>query len=443
MTKTRDTKPHIGIFGRRNNGKSSLINALIGQDIAIVSEVAGTTTDPVKKSIELDGIGPVVMIDTAGIDDSGDLGLKRIKKTKEILKIIDMAILLIAHNEFDEPEKNLIHDFRANDLPYFIIHNKSDEQVINPALIEVITDKYGVQVIGFSSLDKEQRLYPKNNDLHGTIATNDGFKHHNLLNYGSIDEVLKLIRETIPETAFRKQTLVGDLISPGDVVLLITPIDTEAPEGRMILPQMQVVRDVLDHDGIAVLCKEDEVATFVKKMNPKPVLAVTDSQVFAKANAAIPKEISLTSFSIVLARQKGDFANYMKGTPHLSKLSDGDRLLILESCTHHVSCDDIGRVKIPKWLASFSGKKLEFDIVAGLNRIDRPITDYAMVIQCGGCMITRKQIVGRLKPAIDAGIPITNYGMAIAYIHGIYNRAIAPFTQDKEENADNSVIEIQ
>jgi [FeFe] hydrogenase H-cluster maturation GTPase HydF len=427
MTKARDTKPHIGIFGRRNNGKSSLINALTGQDIAIVSDVAGTTTDPVKKSIEIAGIGPVVMIDTAGIDDSGELGLKRIGKTKEVLRIIDLAILLIAHNEFDEPEKNLVSDFQANDLPFLIIHNKSDEEVITPALHKALGEKYGVPVIGFCALD------PK-------VITPEREKSDLLRNQRShannIGEVIRLIRETIPETAYRKQTLVGDLISYGDVVLLITPIDIEAPEGRMILPQVQVIRDVLDHDGIAVVCKEREVDAFLKKMNPKPVLVVTDSQVFPKADAAIPKDIPLTSFSIVLARQKGDFANYIKGTPHLSKLQDGDRLLILESCTHHVSCDDIGRVKIPRWLNNFSGKKLEYDVVAGLNKIDRPITDYAMVIQCGGCMITRKQIVSRLKPAIDAGIPVTNYGMAIAYVHGIYNRAIAPFIQNQNETVD-------
>ncbi|MFZ4562374.1 MAG: [FeFe] hydrogenase H-cluster maturation GTPase HydF [Bacteroidales bacterium] len=398
MSKARDTKPHIGIFGRRNNGKSSLINVITGQDIAIVSEIAGTTTDPVKKSIEIDGVGPLVIIDTAGIDDSGELGLKRISKTKEVLRIIDMAILLIANNEFDEPEKNLILDFKANDIPYLIIHNKSDEEPISPELSRVIHEKYNVPVVGFSVTDP-----------------------HNF------DEVIRLIRETIPETAFRKQTLVGDLISPGDVVLLITPIDTEAPEGRMILPQMQVIRDVLDHDGIAVVLKEPEVAAYVKKMSPKPVLAITDSQVFPKANAAIPKEIMLTSFSIVLARQKGDFEHYIEGTPHLDNLRDGDRLLILESCTHHVTCDDIGRVKIPRWLGAFSGKKLEVDVVAGLSKIIRPITDYAMVIQCGGCMITRKQIIGRLKPAIDAGIPVTNYGMAIAWVNGIFERAIEPF----------------
>jgi [FeFe] hydrogenase H-cluster maturation GTPase HydF len=197
-----------------------------------------------------------------------------------------------------------------------------------------------------------------------------------------------------------------------------------------------LIRDVLDHDGIAVVCKEREVDAFIKKMNPKPVLVITDSQVFPKADAAIPKNIPLTSFSIVLARQKGDFANYIKGTSHLSKLRDGDRLLILESCTHHVTCDDIGRVKIPRWLRNFSGKKLEFDVVPGLNNITRSITDYAMAIQCGGCMIPRKQIISRLKPAIDAGIPVTNYGMAIAYVHGIFNRAIAPFTKTQTDPVD-------
>jgi [FeFe] hydrogenase H-cluster maturation GTPase HydF len=402
MSKGRDTKPHIGIFGRRNNGKSSLINALTGQEVAIVSDVPGTTTDPVKKSIEIEGIGPVVMIDTAGMDDSGELGMKRVGKTREVLKIIDMAILVIAGNRLEAPEMNMIREFEANDIPYLIIHNKSDLTTVSSELLHEISRRYGVSCIPFNS------LHPDN-----------------------IEEVIRHLRVEMPETAFQKQTLVGDLISYGDVVLLITPIDIEAPEGRMILPQMQVIRDVLDHDGIAVVCKEREVDAFLKKMSPKPVLVVTDSQVFPKADAAIPKNIPLTSFSIVLARQKGDFPHYLEGTPHLSTLCDGDRLLILESCTHHVSCDDIGRVKIPRWLSSFSGKKLEFDVVAGLNKISRPITDYAMVIQCGGCMITRRQIISRLKPAIDAGIPVTNYGMAIAYLHGIFNRAVAPFVKGK------------
>ena len=407
MSKGRDNKPHIGIFGRRNNGKSLLINTLTGQDIAIVSEVPGTTTDPVKKSIEIEGIGPVVMIDTAGIDDTGELGTKRIGKTREALKIIDLAILVITHNLFDTPEKELIKNLSDLEVPFIVIHNKSDEEKGEPSLMRVIRDRYGVPVIGFSA------KYPENTE-----------------------EVIAAIRQQMPETAYKKTTLVGDLISYGDVVLLITPIDIEAPEGRMILPQVQVIRDVLDHDGVAVVVKEREVDAFIRKMDPKPVLVITDSQVFPKADAAVPKEIPLTSFSIVLARQKGDFEHYLQGTPKISGLKDGDRVLILESCTHHVSCDDIGRVKIPRWISNFTGRKLEFDVVAGLNRIERNIHDYAMVIQCGGCMITRKQLINRLKPAVEAGIPVTNYGMAIAYVHGIYNRAIQPFLKGNSPSVD-------
>jgi [FeFe] hydrogenase H-cluster maturation GTPase HydF len=407
VSKGRDTKPHIGIFGRRNYGKSSLINALTGQDTAIVSDVAGTTTDPVKKSIEIAGLGPVIIIDTAGIDDTGELGDKRVSRTREILKIIDLAILLITHNTFDDTEKELAREFRANDVPFLILHNKSDEEAIDFNLAKVIRERYAVPVIDFSA------RFPVN-----------------------INPLIQAIREQMPESAYTKKPLVGDLINYGDTVLLITPIDIEAPEGRMILPQVQVIRDILDNDGIAVICKEREVDAFFRKMNPKPVLVITDSQVFPKADAAIPKDIPLTSFSIVLARQKGDFDNYRKGTPHISELKDGDRVLILESCTHHVSCDDIGRIKIPRWISNFTGKKLEYEVVAGLNKIPRDIHDYALVIQCGSCMITRKQLISRLRPAVDAGIPVTNYGMAIAYVHGIYNRAIQPFSKSTISQID-------
>jgi len=407
MSKGRDNKPHIGIFGRRNNGKSSFINALTGQETAIVSEVAGTTADPVKKSIEIPGIGPVIMIDTAGMDDEGSLGIKRMAKSHEMLKIIDLAILVIAGNRFDEIEMRLIRDFQKQDLPFIIIHNKSDLAKPDPALSVLLQEKYGVPLISFSA------LHP-----------------------GNLEEVLGFMRNTMPRSAYQKVSLVGDLISQGDVVLLITPIDIEAPEGRMILPQVQVIRDVLDHDGIAVLCKEREIDVFFKKMNPKPALVITDSQVFPKADAAIPKNIPLTSFSIVLARQKADFGAYLKGTPKIGELREGDRILILESCTHHVSCDDIGRTKIPRWLSNFTGKKLEFDVVAGLSAITKPISVYALIIQCGGCMITRKQLINRLKPAIDAGVPVTNYGLAIAYVHGIYARSIAPFSRIKAGSGD-------
>ncbi|MDP2423779.1 MAG: [FeFe] hydrogenase H-cluster maturation GTPase HydF, partial [Bacteroidales bacterium] len=254
--------------------------------------------------------------------------------------------------------------------------------------------------------------------------------------HAQFEVLVNLLQTSIPESAILKRTIIGDLISYGDVVLLITPIDSEAPEGRMILPQVQVIRDILDHSGIAVIVKEPEVDAFLSNMQPKPVLVITDSQVFPKADASIPRDIPLTSFSILLARQKGDFENYLKGTPYLGKLQDGDRLLILESCTHFVSCDDIGRIKIPRWLSNYTGKNLEFDVVAGLSALPRDIRDYVMVIQCGGCMITRKQLVGRLKPAIDAGIPVTNYGLAIAYVHGIYNRAVEVFLKDKNQTVD-------
>ncbi len=407
MSKGKDTKPHIGIFGRRNNGKSSLINALAGQDLAIVSEVAGTTADPVKKSIEIAGIGPVILIDTAGIDDSGELGEKRVAKTREALKVIDLAILVITHNTFGAPEENLVEEFNDKAVPFFIVHNKSDLSPVTPDLMNSLEERYKTTVLNFSAM--------QNPDTGNVVST---------------------IRRLVPESAYTSPSLLGDLISYGDVVLLITPIDIEAPEGRMILPQVQAIRDILDHDGIAVVCKEREVDSFIRRMNPKPALVVTDSQVFLKADASVPKEIPLTSFSILLARQRGDFQNYLKGTPHIAKLKDGDRILILESCTHHVSCDDIGRVKIPRWLGNYTGKKLEYEVVAGLSKIPVDILNYAMVIQCGGCMITRKQIINRLKPAVDAGIPVTNYGMAIAWVHGIYNRAVAPFTHENDKPGD-------
>ncbi|MBW6490607.1 MAG: [FeFe] hydrogenase H-cluster maturation GTPase HydF [Lentimicrobium sp.] len=407
MSKGKDTKPHIGIFGRRNNGKSSLINALAGQELAIVSQIAGTTTDPVKKSMEIPGIGPVILIDTAGIDDAGELGAKRVAKTREILKIIDFAVLVIAENTFGKTEQDLIDEFEDKVVPFLIVHNKCDLFPITTSLQVELTGKFRVPVFDFSSTQKPDT-----------------------------EKLVTALRLKIPESAYIAPPLLGDLISPGDIVLLITPIDFEAPEGRMILPQVQAIRDTLDHNGINVVCKETEVADLIKVLHPKPVLAVTDSQVFPKADAVVPKDIMLTSFSILLARQRGDFQNYLKGTPKIDDLKDGDRILILESCTHHVTCDDIGREKIPNWLGKYTGKKLEFEVVSGLSRIPREITEYVMVIQCGGCMITRKQIVNRLKPAVDAGIPVTNYGMAIAWVHGIYNRAVAPFVHGNERPGD-------
>jgi len=400
MIKGKDAKPHIGIFGRRNNGKSSIINALAGHDVAIVSEISGTTTDPVKKSMEIPGIGPVILIDTAGIDDTGDLGRKRIERSKEILKTVDAALLVLANNIFGDEEKQLIDEFANYEIPFVIVHNKTDLEPINNRTRQKISDYTPTATLAFSAVQPTE-----------------------------IETLIDHLRRIIPESAYRNRSLIGDLIRQGDTVLLITPIDIEAPEGRLILPQVQVIRDILDNDCMAVVAKEREIDTFIKRLQPAPALAITDSQVFPKADASIPGNIPLTSFSIIFARHKGDFPNYLKGTPSLSNLKDGDHILILESCTHHVSCDDIGRVKIPRWISNCSGKKLEFEVIAGLGKLPEDIFRYAMVIQCGGCMITRKQIINRLKPAVEAGIPVTNYGMAIAWVHGIYERAVAPFVK--------------
>jgi [FeFe] hydrogenase H-cluster maturation GTPase HydF len=407
MSKGKESKPHIGIYGRRNNGKSSLINRLAGQDIAIVSDFAGTTTDPVKKSFEITGFGPVILIDTAGIDDVGELGNKRIEKTLASIKTVDLAILVIIENTFDDFEKMLIEEFKKSDTPFFIIHNKSDIHPLTDNSRTLIISKTNANIVEFDTIQAE-----------------------------NLEKLILLIKTTIPEASYKTPSLVGDLLSYGDIVLLITPIDIEAPAGRMILPQVQAIRDILDNDAIAIVLKEREVDAFLRKTKITPALAITDSQIFTKADASVPKNIPLTSFSTVLARYKGDFESYLKGTPKISDLKNGDRILILESCTHHVSCDDIGRVKIPRWLSNFTGKKLEYEVVSGLDKLPRDIKEYALLVQCGGCVITRKQLINRLKPAIDAGIPVTNYGMAIAYVQGIYDRAIAPFMKSNQSSID-------
>ncbi|MBP6661954.1 MAG: [FeFe] hydrogenase H-cluster maturation GTPase HydF [Paludibacter sp.] len=406
MSKGKDIKPHIGIFGRRNNGKSSFINLLVGQDLAIVSNQAGTTTDPVNKSVEIFGIGPAIIIDTAGIDDSGELGDKRVKKTMEVVKKVDCAILLLANNQFGEYETDLIHKFKHFDIPFLIVHNKSDLENISTKTTETIQSTCKAEIIEFS-----------------TIETT---------NY---DKLIDLIKRTIPQTAYQKPSLFADLVKPKDVVLLITPVDSEAPDGRMILPQNMAIRDVLDNDCITVVIKDTEIEDFLK-LGIKPALAVTDSQAFGMVSKLIPENIPLTGFSVVFARLKGDFEKYLEGTSHISNLKDGDKVLILESCTHQVSCDDIGRFKIPNWLLKFTAKKLEFTVVSGLSEITEEISNFAIIIQCGGCMVTKKQLQSRLKPAIDAGVPVTNYGLAIAYMHGIFDRATAPFRKPTTHKAE-------
>jgi len=398
MTKGKDIQPHIGIFGRRNNGKSSLINCIVGQDLSIVSAIPGTTTDPVKKSIEIPGIGPAIIIDTAGIDDSGQLGDLRIKKTKEVIAHIDLAIIVITNNTLSIDDKNIIAELNDFGTPFFFVHNKQDVALLQSDFKDEVNNTYKTDVIDFCTFSPR------------------------------VNELCELIKKHLPKTLYREHSLLSNLVSYGDMVLLITPIDIEAPEGRLILPQIQVIRDALDNDCVTIILKEREIDSFLQKTNIKPALAISDTQVILKADASVPKDIPLTGFSVLLAHYKGDFEHYLQGTPKINDLKDGDKILMLESCTHHVSCDDIGRVKIPRWLTNFTGKKLEFDVVTGLSALPRNIKDYALVVQCGGCMITRKQIINRLKPAIDAGVPVTNYGMTIAYVQGVYNRVIAPFT---------------
>ncbi len=402
MKKGKELKPHIGIYGRRNNGKSSFINCITGQHTAIVSNVAGTTTDPVKKSYEITGFGPVILIDTAGIDDTGELGKQRINKTINTIPLIDLAILLITNNTFGNFEHLLIKDFQKFDTPFIIIHNKSDIYKIDKNFENKINQEFKTSILEFSTLQ------PVN-----------------------FEQVIKTIKQTIPESAYKQPSLLGDLIKYGDIVLLITPIDLEAPAGRLILPQVQAIRDILDNDAVAIVIKEREIDSFLKKTGIKPDLAITDSSIFLKADASLPKDIPLTGFSVVLAKLKGDFEQYLQGTPKIDELKDNDTVLLLESCTHHVSCEDIGRTKIPRWISNYTGKKLKFEVVSGLDNLPKKITEYALVIQCGGCMITSKQLKNRLKPAINANIPVTNYGMVIAYVQGIFNRAIEPFVKNK------------
>lgn len=401
----RPTRPHIGIFGRRNNGKSSLINKISGQEISIVSDFAGTTTDPVKKNMEITGLGPVVIIDTAGIDDSGELGKKRVEKTLQALKTVDLAILVITGNQFAADEEMLIKEFNKFDLPYFIIHNKSDLEKLSAELKLQLSAQHETEIIDYSAKSDK--------DSEGVIS---------------------LIKKYLPPNAYHKPTIVGDLVNYGDLVLLVTPIDIEAPEGRLILPQVQTIRDILDNDCISVVLKERELDHFFKNYAVTPKLVITDSQEFLKVSASVPLEIPLTSFSILFARLKGDFNAFLSGTPAISKLQNGDKVLILESCSHHVSCDDIGRAKIPRWLSAFTGKQLHYEVIAGLDPLPANPEDYALVIQCGGCMVTAKQLNNRIKVFSDLNIPVTNYGMTIAYLHGIFNRAVAPFTQNRNSD---------
>jgi [FeFe] hydrogenase H-cluster maturation GTPase HydF len=398
--KGKELTPRIGIFGRRNYGKSSLVNYLTGQDIAIVSDLAGTTTDPVRKTMEITGIGPVVWIDTAGIDDEGTVGRQRIERSLQMLAQCDLALILFTNNRFDAEEVSLVDDCRRRNIPFILIYSQADKLSPDSDLLARIEEDYNTRVFPLTVKDASRR-----------------------------EPLIELIRKTLPETSYRQKSLLGDVIAAGDTVVLVTPIDSSAPEGRMILPQVQVLRDLLDNHARAIFCQPAELAGTLASLKTPPRLVITDSQAFHTVRDTLDDTQLLTSFSVVLARAKGLFEEYVQGTPAIDRLQDGDRVLMLESCTHNVTCEDIGRVKLPALLAKYTGKQLQCETLGGLSPIPDDIKDYALVIQCGGCVITRQQLASRLQPALDAGVPVSNYGLAIAYMNGIFHRSLQIFRE--------------
>ena len=379
---------HIGFFGCRNAGKSSVVNAITGQELAVVSDVLGTTTDPVQKAMELLPLGPVMIIDTPGFDDVGELGEKRIQKTKQILNRTDIAVLVVdAKKGFTATDKLLLALIQEKELPYLIIYNKSD-------LLEKIP-KEEEHSIYISALEKI-----------------------------SIQECKEKLAHQIPTEDMTLQ-IVGDLLCPGDLAVLVIPIDFAAPKGRLILPQQQVIRDILEAGAAAVTVRNTELARTLQKLEGKVRMVITDSQAFEEVAAIVPKEIPLTSFSILMARFKGYLETAVKGIQAVDSLKDGDRILISEGCTHHRQCEDIGTVKLPNWLLKYTGKDLKFEWSSG-REFKEDLSPYAMVIHCGGCMLNEREVKYRMKCAVDQGIPFTNYGIAIAYMKGILQRSIEP-----------------
>ena len=378
---------HIGFFGCRNAGKSSVVNAVTGQELCIVSDTKGTTTAPVQKAMELLPLGPVVIIDTPGYDDEGELGLLRVRRTKQVLNKTDVAVLVVDASvglrSFDE---ELLAMFAAKQIPHCLVYNKCD----------------------LSAPPADPGA------LHVSAATGEGIHE---------------LKETIARLAVKEgeePKLVGDLIAPGDFVVLVTPIDESAPKGRLILPQQQVIRDILDHHAMSVVVQDTELADTIERLGVKPRMVITDSQVFARAAAATPADIPLTSFSILLARYKGLLETAVRGAAAIQSLRDGDKILISEGCTHHRQCEDIGTVKLPRLLKKVTGKEITFDTSSGSD-FPEDLSGYKLVIHCGGCMLPGREVLYRMKCAADQGVPMTNYGIALAHLQGILKRSIAIF----------------
>lgn len=379
---------HIGIFGKRNAGKSSVMNALTNQNIAIVSDVSGTTTDPVLKAMEMLPLGPVVMIDTPGIDDEGELGMLRVKKSYQMLNKTDIALVVIDGEEESTEDTALIERIKNKNIPFVIFHNKTD---IMPA----------------------------------DFSKKDGHLYGSALKKIGIDELKNAIIK-LSEIKDDGKRIIADLIEPLDTVVLVVPIDSAAPKGRLILPQQQTIRDILEAGGVSVVVRETELAEALEKLGHKPKMVVTDSQAFEKVSAIVPDDIMLTSFSILFARYKGILETAVKGAVNLDTLQDGDKILISEGCTHHRQCEDIGTVKLPKWIKKHSGKEVTFDFTSGTEFPD-DLDGYKMIIHCGACMLNEREVRYRYRCAEESGVPITNYGTAIAYMNGILKRSVRPF----------------
>ncbi len=387
QTTTSGERLHIGFFGMRNAGKSSLVNAVTGQELAVVSDVKGTTTDPVKKAMELLPLGPVVIIDTPGLDDEGALGEKRVQKAKQILAQTDIAVLVVdAAVGMSEQDKELEELHKQKKTPYLIIFNK----------VDMIKNR------------EDGRLY-------ASAATGEGIEQ---------------IKEKLGQFAVamqNKKVIVSDMIQAGDVVLLVTPIDESAPKGRLILPQQMTIRDILDHHGIVMTVQPQELPTALKKV--RPALVITDSQVFDRVSRDVPTDIPLTSFSILMARYKGELAALKQGAQALATLKDGDKVLISEGCTHHRQCNDIGTVKMPQWIENYCGAKPDFSFTSG-GEFPDDLKGYKVIVHCGGCMLNEAEMKHRMAKAGAQGVPMVNYGMAIAAMHGILDRALTIFKKD-------------
>lgn len=382
---------HIAFFGRRNAGKSSLLNAVTGQSIAVVSQVLGTTTDPVQKSMELLPLGPVVMIDTPGFDDEGELGSLRVKKAKQVLAKTDVAVLVAeAGKPLGPVERELLELFRQRELPFLIARSKAD----------------------LSGRDQTQA---QDGEIYVSAQSGQGIVE--------LKERLAALgrRESEPR-------LVGDLLRPGQLAVLVTPIDASAPKGRIILPQQQVLRDVLDADAVALVTKEFQLKEALAGLQQRPAMVITDSQVFGRVAADVPEEIPLTSFSILMARYKGLLETAVRGVAAIDRLRDGDRILVAEGCTHHRQCEDIGTVKLPAWLRRHTGKELHFETSSGVG-FPEDLSPYSLVLHCGGCMLNEREVQHRMRSAVEQGVPITNYGTTIAFVQGILRRSLSLFPE--------------